>query len=84
MMDMKYKISDTYVNGRILKKLEKRKEELVHYYGEREIRKKSLSLLNLLPKRIINVTHKLPLKILAFSDFITYKILNHYSSMLKI
>jgi len=66
---MKYNISDIYVNGRILKKLEKRKEELVHYYGEREIRKNSLSLLNLLPKRIINVTNKLPLKILAFSDY---------------
>jgi len=66
---MKYKIIDIYVNGGILKKLEKRKEELVHYYGEREIRKKSFSLLNLLPKRIINVSHKLPLKILAFSDY---------------
>jgi len=69
MMDIKYNISDIYVNGRILKKLEKRKEELDHYYGEIEIRKNSLSLLNLLPKRIINVTHKLPLKILAFSDY---------------
>jgi len=70
MVDMKYKISDIYVNGRILKKLEKRKEELVHYYyGEIKIRKDSSSLLNLLPKRIINVTHKLPLKILAFSDY---------------
>jgi len=69
MMDIKYKISDIYVNGRILKKLEKRKEELDHYYGEIIIRKDSLSLLNLLPKRIINVTHKLPLKILAFSDY---------------
>jgi Icc-related predicted phosphoesterase len=68
MVDMKYKISDIYVNSTILKKLEKRKEELVHYYGEREI-KNSMSLLNLLPKRIINVTHKLPLKILAFSDY---------------
>ena len=69
MMDIKYKISDIYVNGRILKKLEKRKEELDHYYGEIIIRNDSLSLLNLLPKRIINVTHKLPLKILAFSDY---------------
>jgi len=69
-MDIKYKISDIYVNGRILKKLEKRKEELDHYYyGEIIIIKDSLSLLNLLPKRIINVTHKLPLKILAFSDY---------------
>lgn len=69
MGNIKYNISDIYVDGTILKKLEKRKEILISYYGEGEIKENSLPLSYLLPERIINVKHKLPLKILAFSDY---------------
>jgi hypothetical protein len=69
MGNIKYNISDIYVDRTILKKLEKRKEKLISYYGESEIKEKSLPLSYLLPERIINVKHKLPLKILAFSDY---------------